>query len=95
MNKMPQLHAAGPGPRLRGGAGGSDTPADTPTHGHGLPPSSFANDSSAVVRLDRRLGWLVDFAAGALVLADILVLLAGVVARFVFHRPLVWSDELA
>ena len=92
MNKMPQLHAAGPGPRLHGGSGGSSAPAEVPTHGHGLPPSSFANDSSAVVRLDRRLGWLVDFAAGALVLADILVLLAGVVARFVFHRPLVWSD---
>ena len=30
-----------------------------------------------------------------LVLVEILVLLAGVVARFVFHAPLVWSDELA
>jgi TRAP-type C4-dicarboxylate transport system permease small subunit len=37
---------------------------------------------------------LVD-AAGLLVLADIGVLLAGVIARFVLHQPLVWSDELA
>jgi tripartite ATP-independent transporter DctM subunit len=50
---------------------------------------------SPTARLDRWLGLLVDVCAGALVLADIVVLLAGVVARFVFHRPLVWSDELA
>ena len=95
MNKIPQLHPAGPDLRLHGGAGGSSATADMPKHGHGMQPLGFANDSHAVVRLDRRLGWLVDFAAGALVLADILVLLAGVIARFVFHRPLVWSDELA
>ncbi|MEJ8848581.1 TRAP transporter large permease subunit [Variovorax rhizosphaerae] len=41
------------------------------------------------------LGRAVEFAAGGLVLADIAVLLAGVVARFVFHKPLIWSDELA
>ena len=85
MNKMPQLHPAGPDLRLHGGAGGSSATADMPKHGHGMQPLGFANDSHAVVRLDRRLGWLVDFAAGALVLADILVLLAGVIARFVFH----------
>ena len=28
-------------------------------------------------------------------MADIVVLLAGVVSRFVLHNPLVWSDELA
>ncbi|MDM0115137.1 TRAP transporter large permease subunit [Variovorax sp. J22R133] len=41
------------------------------------------------------LGRAVEFVAGGLVLADIAVLLAGVVARFVFHKPLIWSDELA
>lgn len=48
------------------------------------------------------LGWperllcrAVEWAAAALVLADIVVLLAGVIARFAFDRPLVWSDELA
>lgn len=51
--------------------------------------------ASLVARLDRGLGAVVETAAGALVLADIVVLLAGVVARFVLHRPLVWSDELA
>ena len=33
--------------------------------------------------------------AGLLVLADIVVLFAGVFSRFVLHNPLVWSDELA
>lgn len=46
-------------------------------------------------KIDRALGWLVEVPAAALVLADIVVLLCGVVARFVFHNPLVWSDELA
>jgi tripartite ATP-independent transporter DctM subunit len=54
-----------------------------------------ARGSAPLARLDRLLGGAVEAVAGALVLADIVVLLAGVVARFVFHRPLVWSDELA
>jgi TRAP-type C4-dicarboxylate transport system permease small subunit len=29
------------------------------------------------------------------VLAEIAVLLAGIIGRYVFHSPLVWSDELA
>ncbi|WP_241075908.1 TRAP transporter large permease subunit, partial [Achromobacter insuavis] len=45
--------------------------------------------------LDAALGGLVELAAAAIVLVEILVLFAGVVARYVFHSPLVWSDELA
>jgi tripartite ATP-independent transporter DctM subunit len=45
--------------------------------------------------LDASAGRVLEVLAAALVLADIGVLLAGVVARFVFHQPLVWSDELA
>ncbi|HWH84960.1 MAG TPA: TRAP transporter large permease subunit [Burkholderiaceae bacterium] len=48
-----------------------------------------------MARVDAALGWLVEVPAGLLVLADIGVLLAGVLARFVWHKPLVWSDELA
>jgi tripartite ATP-independent transporter DctM subunit len=48
-----------------------------------------------VARIEAGLGWLVEVPAALLVVADIGVLLAGVVARFVVHRPLVWSDELA
>ncbi len=46
-------------------------------------------------RLDAALGWLVEVPAALLVAADIVVLFAGVFARFVLHNPLVWSDELA
>ncbi len=45
--------------------------------------------------LDAALGGLVELAGAAIVLIEILVLFAGVVARYVFHSPLVWSDELA
>ena len=41
------------------------------------------------------LGRLVEIPAALLVVAEIVVLLAGVLARYVFHQPLVWSDELA
>lgn len=44
---------------------------------------------------DRVLGWLVDVPAALLVVAEFGILLAGVLARFLVHRPLVWSDELA
>src|SRR5213593_1591263 len=48
-----------------------------------------------LARLDAALGLLVEVPAALLVLADIGVLFWGVIARFVLHRPLVWSDELA
>jgi tripartite ATP-independent transporter DctM subunit len=38
---------------------------------------------------------LVEVAAAALVAVEIVILLAGVVSRFAFHRPIVWTDEFA
>jgi tripartite ATP-independent transporter DctM subunit len=46
-------------------------------------------------RLDSVLGLIVEIPAALLVLADIIVLFSGVVARYVLHSPLLWSDELA
>ncbi len=46
-------------------------------------------------RVDGWLGTVVESAAALLVLAEICVLFAGVTARYAFHSPLVWSDELA
>ncbi len=37
----------------------------------------------------------VEFTAGTLVAVETTILLAGVVSRYVLHRPLTWSDELA
>ncbi|RDU95639.1 TRAP transporter large permease subunit [Trinickia dinghuensis] len=47
------------------------------------------------VRCDTALGWIVELPAALIVLAEVVVLLAGVISRFVFDYPLVWSDELA
>ncbi len=46
-------------------------------------------------RVDSALGLLVEMPAALLVLADITVLFAGVIARYALHSPLLWSDELA
>jgi tripartite ATP-independent transporter DctM subunit len=45
--------------------------------------------------LERHLGSILKWPVALLVAAEIVVLLAGVVSRYVFHQPLVWSDELA
>jgi len=55
-----------------------------------------AGSRHALIRaLDAWFGALVEIAAAALVAAEIGLLFAGVVARYVFDAPLVWSDELA
>ncbi len=46
-------------------------------------------------RLDRPMGLLVEGPAALLVVAEAAILLTGVLARYVFHAPLVWTDELA
>ncbi|GLH75504.1 ABC transporter permease [Bradyrhizobium sp. SSBR45G] len=45
--------------------------------------------------LESWLGLLVEIPAALLVVAEIVILFAGVVARYGLHRPLIWSDELA
>ena len=50
---------------------------------------------SAAATIESRLGSLTEIAAGGLVLAEIAILFGGVISRYVFDRPLVWSDELA
>src|SRR3954451_20407535 len=46
-------------------------------------------------RVSRAFARLVEIPAALLVVAQIIVLLAGILARYVFHAPIVWSDELA
>jgi tripartite ATP-independent transporter DctM subunit len=46
-------------------------------------------------QLENWLGALVEIPAATLVVAEIVVLFAGVVSRYGFHSPLIWSDELA
>ena len=46
-------------------------------------------------RINATLISLVEIPAALLVVAEIVVLLAGIIGRYVFHSPIVWSDELA
>ena len=45
--------------------------------------------------IERGLALVTEVPAALLLLAETLVLLAGVVSRYVLHQPLVWTDELA
>jgi tripartite ATP-independent transporter DctM subunit len=61
---------------------------------------SFAKDGadaprSVVAAIESSLGTVVEIAAAILVGAEIAILFSGVLSRYVFDRPLVWSDELA
>src|SRR6202048_262896 len=51
--------------------------------------------SSLAASLEAWLGMLVEIPAAILVVAEIVILFAGVVARYGLRQPLIWSDELA
>lgn len=55
----------------------------------GLKLPKFLAAADTVIRL------LTEISAGVLVAAEILILLLGVVSRYVFHSSITWSDELA
>src|SRR5712664_207811 len=59
--------------------------------GEAMPP----RPRSFAAALEASLGMLVEIPAALLVVAEIAILFAGVVARYGLHRPLIWSDELA
>jgi len=62
---------------------------------HGVPPSAPTAQRRWVALIDAVLGPLIEIPAALLVVVEIIVLLAGVISRYVFHSPIVWSDELA
>lgn len=45
--------------------------------------------------LDARLAGMVEGVAALLVAVEVVLLFVGLVARYLFHTPLTWSDELA
>jgi TRAP-type C4-dicarboxylate transport system permease small subunit len=45
--------------------------------------------------INRPLIYAMERLAAALVLADVAILLLGVIARYVFQHPLIWTDDLA
>jgi tripartite ATP-independent transporter DctM subunit len=60
--------------------------------GEGMSPPRHRSPAAS---LESLLGMLVEIPAALLVIAEIVILFAGVVARYGLHRPLIWSDELA
>lgn len=46
-------------------------------------------------RLETAIRWITEIPAAALVVVEILLLLANVFFRYVLHDPLMWGDELA
>ncbi len=64
---------------------------DIATHG----PTPASADRSWLGSIDRAVGGTVERIAAVLVAAEIVILFAGIVARYLLHRPLTWSDELA
>lgn len=50
---------------------------------------------SLTASIETLLGLLVEIPAAILVVAEIVILFAGVVARYGLRQPLIWSDELA
>jgi len=58
-------------------------------------PVGAAAGRPLFARFEASLGSLVEILAAGLVAAEIVILFGGVVSRYVFDRPIVWSDELA
>jgi len=63
----------------------------------GVPPAEAMRGGlrSAAFAADRLIGLVVEFIGAVLVLAETCILFAGVVSRYLFDSPLMWTDELA
>jgi len=59
------------------------------------PATSGHLPGRAIRRVGTVLRLATEIPAAFLVLAEIVILSVGVIARYVFHRPITWSDELA
>src|SRR4051794_26832274 len=59
------------------------------------PTSGASTRPSRLLAWERRLMLAAELFSAACVLAEIIILLVGVLARYVFLHPLIWTDELA
>ncbi|MGD0431479.1 MAG: TRAP transporter small permease subunit, partial [Acetobacteraceae bacterium] len=69
-----------------GGAAEQHTPVLAPGDRFGL--------RHAALWLDRAIGMLTEGVGAVIVVAETCILFAGVVSRYVFDNPLIWTDEL-
>jgi tripartite ATP-independent transporter DctM subunit len=67
--------------------------------GHDAPDAQergpLSRRNTVLSAIENGLGRMVEIPAALLVVAEIVILFIGVVARYGFHRPLIWSDELS
>ena len=61
----------------------------------GVPADAMRRSTRVALGLEKLLGGGVEAIAALLITAEIMILLAGVVARYFLHTPLVWTDEAA
>jgi hypothetical protein len=60
-----------------------------------LTPQTLRLRPSPLETLERFLIQAIELIAAACVLIEVVILLVGVLSRYVFHHPLIWTDELA
>ena len=58
-------------------------------------PQALKGRGSSNLNLHLYLRYAAEIPAAILVVVEVVVLFAGVLARYVFQAPLIWSDELA
>jgi tripartite ATP-independent transporter DctM subunit len=56
---------------------------------------AWAGTRRLALKIDFAIGTLAEAVGAALVLAETCILFTGVVSRYVFNSPLIWTDELA
>ena len=61
--------------------------------GHGERPAAAVK--GPFTPIERLLAGTIELVVALLVVAEVVVLFSGIVARYVLHAPLIWSDELA
>ena len=58
-------------------------------------PAAVPGSALWIGKIEQVLGFAVAVIAATILLFEVALLFAGVIARYFFHRPLVWGDELA
>ena len=69
-------------------------PTETGWHTARLPREASGMRQAAHV-VDNLIGHLAEAIGAAIVVAETVILFAGVVSRYVFNSPIIWTDELA
>jgi tripartite ATP-independent transporter DctM subunit len=69
---------------------------DVPSTRHDTGVVTRVTGTAAVAdAIERPIMRLLELIAALLVVAEVVILLVGVIARYVFRHPLIWTDELA